>query len=543
MAQPIGSAPHLLSLASLHGMLAQAKADFTSCCEHSQSLALQILPQARQHAEPKLLSETLHLLGRCEQVLQQTSETLLHLQEASQLAAPDTLGNILELMARCHADQQDASLAMQFWGKALQAAQPFDDRECFVQCFLGVGNLYFQHEHFNEALYYQSQAVDWAELSADADLQAQSQLHLAATLIKCQQFDLAEQLLFRTEDQLQLPARLSWLAEVNHYLGQLYQARGDDLRAEVFFQAAHDINQHTAYHWGQTQSLLSLGRLKIQQGASDAAEHLLTQALALAETHESNQQRLQIHRELSALYEQRGDFIRATMHHIGYHEHYQQQIRQHTRQNLAALSSRRLRQAEIKLRLLRSELEIRQLRQQRHQEQERLERLETAAYRDALTGVYNRRALDEQLPQLIQQLAEQNLPLCLLMIDFDHFKQVNDHYSHQIGDVVLQTGMQLLQGMIRDTDILARFGGEEFVLALPKIHAGQAMQIAERMRRKIADYPWNEVTAGLKVTISLGCAQWHPGMRPAELIQHADLGLYAAKNGGRNRVCLHEDRP
>ncbi|WP_348943607.1 diguanylate cyclase [Chitinibacter sp. FCG-7] len=522
--------------------LQQGRHLFASHCESSLILAQAALDSACTLEHSALQAEALILLGQSQQVLQQTDVALASFQRAlvlgKRLESCAIQSVACEGLALCYQNLRQNPKALQAWLNALELGLQSGEPVRYIQAYLGIGSLYFQHENYEQACYYQAQAVEWSQLQDDRDLQAKARLHLAATLIKMNDYSLAEQLLQQTENILLLPVRLSWQAEINHYLGLIQMARQDWPRAEHYFQAAHALNVTTASRWGQTQSLISLGQLSALKGDLQAAIVHLQDALQLAEQQADDHLRQQIHAELSALYEAQGDYVRATAHHIEFHQFYLQLLKQNTSDQLDALSSRRLKQAEIKLQLLRSELEVKQLMQQRSLEHERMQQLENAAFHDALTGAFNRHALDEQLPVLLQQARQDGSTLCLIMIDFDHFKQVNDGYSHQVGDEVLKTGIRLLLALTRETDLLARFGGEEFVLILPRKNAQLARRVAERMRQEIEQFDWAALAPGLAVTISLGCAQWHSGMGIDDLMAAADQALYQAKHAGRNQVCL-----
>lgn len=525
--------------------LLEARRLYVVHCESSLILAGAALAAARSINDTQLEVEALLLQGQSQQVIQQTDAAFASFTQA--MALSRKLGQIewqsdcFEGLALCYQNLRQTHKSLQAWLSALELALISKNIARYVNAYLGIANLYVEHGNYDQAFYYQSQAVEWAHQIAQPDLQSKAQLHLASTLIQTRQYDLAEQLLLKTEDALILPVRLSWLAEINHYLGQISSARQHWTQAQTYFQAAYDLNISTNSRWGQTQSLLSLGKLSALQGQHDKAIVQLGLALELAQQQESDHLQQQIHLELSNSYEAAGDFVRATMHHIGYHNYYQQLHKQNAKDQLDAISARRLKQAEIKLQLLRSELEMKQLMQQRSLEHERMQKLENAAFHDALTGALNRHALDEQLPMLLQQIRQEKSVLCLLIIDFDHFKQVNDQHSHQIGDEVLKTGVQILQALTRDSDLLVRYGGEEFVLILPRNDATIAVRIANRMRQEIERFDWSSLSPGLAVTISVGCAQWQSTMSIETLIAAADQALYQAKHQGRNQVCLYEE--
>jgi diguanylate cyclase (GGDEF)-like protein len=175
-----------------------------------------------------------------------------------------------------------------------------------------------------------------------------------------------------------------------------------------------------------------------------------------------------------------------------------------------------------------SETLIRQL-------QERADQLERVANEDSLTGLLNRRSFNEQFQQAFAQAAEDQRPLCIMMVDIDHFKQVNDRYSHRVGDEVLKIVAQLLRSAARESDIVARYGGEEFVIALPATPLAAAASVAERMRLAIKHYAWATIQENCSVTISIGVTDNH-AFSAEQALHEADLLLYRAKRGGRDKV-------
>lgn len=166
------------------------------------------------------------------------------------------------------------------------------------------------------------------------------------------------------------------------------------------------------------------------------------------------------------------------------------------------------------------------------------EAFERQAREDALTGLANRRAFDEVLGRDFARARRSGHPLCLVVLDIDHFKHVNDRYSHSVGDAVLAEVALLLDSACRDSDMSARAGGEEFALLLNDTRIAEAEKICERLRTLFhAHGDWGGV-AGLRVTFSAGLVELGEGDRsPSMLYQRADRALYQAKRGGRDRVC------
>jgi diguanylate cyclase (GGDEF)-like protein/PAS domain S-box-containing protein len=159
------------------------------------------------------------------------------------------------------------------------------------------------------------------------------------------------------------------------------------------------------------------------------------------------------------------------------------------------------------------------------------------AITDALTGLYNRRGFFDLGQREIDRSHRFGRTLSAIMLDIDHFKLVNDTYGHSVGDQVLATLARRCRTNIRHVDILCRYGGEEFAILLPETDLFTAAEIAERIRRSIADEPFSTDHDVVKVTISLGVTRALPDTAELqELLERADIALYRAKEGGRNRV-------
>lgn len=157
--------------------------------------------------------------------------------------------------------------------------------------------------------------------------------------------------------------------------------------------------------------------------------------------------------------------------------------------------------------------------------------------RDPLTNAYNRRFLDSVLERELKRHIRYNHPLSVIMIDIDHFKQVNDQHGHQCGDFILQSVAGDLQHELRDVDFLARYGGEEFCCILPETGPDGGMLVAERLRHAIEKSCYKYQDLELKITASLGVSfSSAEQQNVSEIIELADKALYQAKDQGRNRV-------
>ncbi|MBV2143314.1 PleD family two-component system response regulator [Falsochrobactrum sp. TDYN1] len=170
-----------------------------------------------------------------------------------------------------------------------------------------------------------------------------------------------------------------------------------------------------------------------------------------------------------------------------------------------------------------------------------LHRTITMAVTDSLTGLHNRRYLDTHMPVLFSRATGRERPLSVVMIDFDHFKCINDQYGHDAGDDVLREFSTRLRKNIRNMDVMCRYGGEEFALVLPDTDIKAAAAVAERIREAVAEKPFS-ISAGkqaVNMTISVGIAALRlMGDSTEALFARTDAALYEAKKSGRNRIVL-----
>lgn len=168
-----------------------------------------------------------------------------------------------------------------------------------------------------------------------------------------------------------------------------------------------------------------------------------------------------------------------------------------------------------------------------------LEQVKEESMTDGLTGIANRKAFDAVLEHTIHTARETGMDFCVLLIDIDHFKLVNDTYGHLIGDKVLRFTAATLKRLVRGKDTVARYGGEEFALILPDTDMDGATTVAEHIRQTVSAGDLKDRNGGNsygRITVSIGIAAFTPSDLPNRLIERADRALYLAKEHGRNRV-------
>ncbi|GAB2175743.1 sensor domain-containing diguanylate cyclase [Dongia sp. agr-C8] len=257
------------------------------------------------------------------------------------------------------------------------------------------------------------------------------------------------------------------------------------------------------YHRGEEQYLYTLGQTLINLGQVDQAIEQLTRSIEIAEVTGNIDTIVHATEYLSEAYARKGDYRQALQFHQRFHAAYVKMS--------AENAQRRARLAEIRY---------------------ESDKLRSLADQDPLTGLYNRRRLEATLAELHAA----GHPYAIAMIDIDHFKKINDSFSHMVGDQVLREVGGLILSAIRGDDLAVRYGGEEFALLLKGASTAPGHDVCSRLRQAIAGWGWEGVAAGLAVTASIGLAASVEAAGPQALLQLADRRLYAAKAGGRNRV-------
>ncbi|WP_028024362.1 GGDEF domain-containing protein [Enterovibrio calviensis] len=208
--------------------------------------------------------------------------------------------------------------------------------------------------------------------------------------------------------------------------------------------------------------------------------------------------------------------------------------------NLASLVSRNKeleeREQQLLEQLQHNEQKLEALYSQTMDYRRRLGDQERKLLLDPLTKVYNRAALDDRLEHEYRCWMRYETPFCLAMIDIDHFKSVNDQYGHLVGDKVLKVVARTIHQCLRDTDFIARFGGEEFVILLPDADEETRKSLLNKVRETIARLPFKFKDTRLSVTVSIGASMFKDNDNTVQVLERADNALYNAKHNGRNKL-------
>ncbi|GAA4011906.1 hypothetical protein GCM10022631_24870 [Deinococcus rubellus] len=374
------------------------------------------------------------------------------------------------------------------------------------------------------------------------------------------QFAQARAMYLRASELIEHAGDQAGFASLQLFLGQVAQQQGAFAEAHQLFQRSLEICQKIGHEYGQVESLSQLSGLLGASGQVEQALDALHRARSLAETSQLRSHLCEIDLALSKLYRQagrphealshleqhlqlNGELFSATSDQRIQSLRVQSGLEQAERERLAAqnrnveLSALNARLGELNDRL---EETNRDLQAAQSQTAELLVQLEQHANEDALTGLLNRRAFDVALADLLP-----NQQISIVVCDIDHFKSVNDRFSHLVGDQVLRQVGALLKSQLRRGDLLARYGGEEFMLLLTEASQTDTLKVCEHLRRTIENHDWSTVHPELSLTVSLGAAvaRLEPTSVLQDVMRVADDALYAAKHAGRNRVEVRQVAP
>ena len=403
----------------------------------------------------------------------------------------------------------EISKALEYYRQAYDVHCRAENLAGQANCLYNMADAYQELQQYAEAHQHAEQAASAMAQLGDPVLQALSVSVMARALDAQERFGeaapLHRQALGLLEDKVEMPEALAWI--------RLYLA----------------ANLEGQHQFDQAQTIY-------QQVLSDSERFDLREVLVLA------------HAYLTRLYKRLGNWEAAMLHLEA-----ERAAQQSSLEEQNALKTRAL-MVQYEVERAESEAELYKLRsvelasanvalEQANREksalvaalQEQSQLMERQLREDSLTGVFNRRHIEKVLNQEFDRHHATAEELCVVMLDIDHFKMVNDSFSHLVGDEVLRRIGALLTQSCRPGDAVGRYGGEEFVLVFPNTALPEAAQLAEALRTAVAHSPWHEIADGLKVTLSLGVAVNHHCENFERLVGQADAKLYEAKRK-RNMV-------
>lgn len=318
---------------------------------------------------------------------------------------------------------------------------------------------------------------------------------------------------------------------------KVYLAMGEEEKAFKTLQKGYELADK--YNFPREKSMASklLGEIHLNQGNLDQAKEYLDISLDLANQLDLPRNIYEIHKTLTEYHKKRGDFEQALNHFETYNE------LKETSQHDQAINLFRSQFLEMQIQEAKRDAEIYQqnielLTKEIEKGLQLTAKLHKMAITDPLTGLNNRGHFFNLAETWMGIAQKNNYPLSIIMMDIDHFKQVNDNNGHRVGDQVLEELARRIQAGLRSQDISGRYGGEEFIALLPETNVKDAKQIAKRLHNKITKMPYKTNKLDLEIKISLGIAALTDpkSMSLEELVDKADQALYEAKEKGRNQI-------
>jgi diguanylate cyclase len=485
-------------------------------CERAIGHALQALPMLKREKDAADRTRLLCTLVMAYNDIGLHGEALPHATRAldSARASGDKslLSWALNRAGITYEGLSDPDEAERFLMQALQIAREIDGAE---ETFSALNNLCSNINAACEALppdaarsklmrglAHGSEALKLAQASANAHRQAISHSNLAGT----------HTLLRNDDDALQHLEAAEALSQQHGFRGLTVSALGD--RAKLL-RLQGDTGRAVALYEAALAEAIAMGDLTTQRNFH----------LGLYESHKAA-----------------GDFAGALRHHEAVLPLERDQLQQRADVQARLLLHRlELEQARADAERARLDAEVQRLRAAQLENENRALELQARelgrhALEDQLTGLANRRRVDHELPAQLLQARERHAALSIAAVDLDHFKQVNDRYGHAVGDDVLRVVARLLTEKTRSTDLVARMGGEEFLVVFVGTPLGVANDICERLRCSVEAHDWGAMAAGLHLTISIGLCEAPGSSDMRTVLERADASLYTAKRAGRNRV-------
>lgn len=353
--------------------------------------------------------------------------------------------------------------------------------------------------------------------------------------------------------------------------GQALALDGQAEKALEMLGQAEELAQQQGYRPVLLEARHIRARLQLDRGETGEAIEQYRSVLDDAEAAHDGLIQSDAHWSLYRAHKERGEYREALAHHEAYYELEREQQSQLARTRARILSSHlELDRAQLEARRATLEAELERSRTRQLEAQARALRQETEALtrradEDGLTGLWNRRYIEHELPRLLEDSGVRDEWVSIAFVDADHFKSVNDRFGHLVGDDVLRHLAEVLRANVRPTDVVARLGGEEFVVLLPGAGPGAAVDLGQRLCDAVRGADWSVMAAteprstdhvasdgapnGVGLTVSVGVAACVPTAAAgpaldaavATLLRRADAALYEAKRAGRDRVVLAED--
>jgi diguanylate cyclase (GGDEF)-like protein len=547
-------------------------------------MAKQAAQLCQEHELSKFLPLTLSLMGESQYRLGQYLEARANLSTLLLLEPDKGLeAKAFALMGHVHRMLGEYRTAIQYYNQALELAHTQGDKNREITALNGLAGTYFSLFDYQGAAELYLQSLGLAQSLGNLDAEGAALGNLGAVYLEQGELTRAQELFQKgleicvrvgsqqreavvrnnlgltfyrlgsyqssleySQQALELAQKLQDRRIEASALGNLaltYLALGQYDTALELNKRALEKERELHNRHSEADLLVQIGRIWLEKRSYVMAQSTLEEALQVAQACGNRKAHTEVHLYLSEVWQHKGQFALALQQHRLYHELTTTTLKEQLERKTLALlirfqAEQALQQAEI-VRLRNVELvSANEALQQANLEKSLLlAQLEQMVRTDPLTQIYNRRYLEQQLQHLFEQSRTEQWPLSVALIDLDHFKAINDTYSHQAGDEVLKTTAALFRETLPGVELIARYGGEEFAIAFPKTTAAEAAAACERLRQQVEAHDWSFIHPDLVVTVSIGVSDAPSAPNHEKLLMVADQYLYDAKRRRRNQVC------
>ena len=530
----------------------------------AEVLACEALSRAESSGDERLLGLAHRNLGWFRFLSSAFEEALGHLVRGHDIGVAlgdlDLQADCANTMAGVYNSLADYDQATEQLSAVLAIARQRQDRQREAHCLHNLGVVSKDSRSLEAADRYLTQSLAVYREVGDLAGEIQAMGTYAGLLFERGEHQLAVNLALSTAEQAHQHNQLLVQARAQFTAGQAYLRLSQYELAESLQKQALSYALSTGDKQAQGWNLYELGQVYGQRGDAAGAASAYHDALKLAQELSIKELEMQVYRSLSDLSAAAGDAQTALDYYRKHHAVelaiFSQEASLRTRALMVQLEVERARaEAQIyKLRSIELASANEALNQVNAEKSELVRMLEEQSVllrrqlsQDGLTGLYNRKhiegLLQREFGQYRQHQRSANQPsagptqVCIAMVDIDHFKHINDTFSHPVGDQVLRNVAELFGQICRPTDAVGRYGGEEFLFVFPHTTLEQGRRICERLQAAIRAYDWHQVHPGLQVRLSIGVSADVNVPNHERLISRADALLYQAKHTGRDKIC------
>lgn len=498
------------------------------------------------------MAECLRNLGEYSQALKLAGESLDLFEklgdESGRYRALNTLGVTYYQI-------NDRSRALEHDIKMLECVRKLGDVLAEASALNNIGLTYMDIGDNERAVNYFQESLEKYEACGRDDYVSKPLMNLG--IIYLRRRDLSQSLDYfqRSLEACQKHSDVHGQAQVWYNLAMAHKEMKDIDAALSALERCQELSRRSGSRRLELDSIIERCRLLVHRSGADEGLRTVKEIEEVVNNFPDDRLQAKILLARSELHETRREFDQA----LAYHKRYASLMTEiHDREELQILrgldisfeveqmrrqsESIKQRNAELEQlhRLIRKGEEFRgRLMEQLAAQARQLEKLAT---HDELTGLYNRRFLNERLANEFNRAGRYHQPLAVAMIDIDHFKRINDNLTHRAGDQVLKEVARIISANCREVDIAARYGGEEFVLVFPNTDGAQALTVCERIRQAVEEHCWQELDSNLSVTVSIGIIDNADVADGERMLVEADKKMYRAKEMGRNKIVASGDK-